>query len=124
MEGGAFRDGLGCRGEGGIGPTLVWYLRGARAVATKAWEAAAPSVEPMAGLPWAAAWAVAAVGGGTAAVAVVVVGEGAATAAADPELDSPIGGGEERCTRGLELCPLRVFTMAGLEKERRWRGWE
>ena len=53
-----------------------------------------------------------------------VVGEGAAAAAAGPGLDLPVGGGEERCTRGLKLCPLRVFTMAGLEKERRWRGWE
>ena len=37
-------------------------------------------------------------------------------------LDPPVGGGEERRTRGLKLCPPRVFTMAGLEKER--RGWE
>ena len=32
------------------------------------------------------------------------------------------GGGEKSCTRGLKLRPLRVFTMAGLEKER--RGWD
>ena len=41
-----------------------------------------------------------------------------------PGLDPLAGGGEERHTRGLEFCPPRVFTMAGLEKERRWRGWE
>ena len=51
-----------------------------------------------------------------------MVGEGAAAATAGPGLDPPAGGGEERHTRGLKLCPPRVFTMAGLEKERRWRG--
>ena len=49
---------------------------------------------------------------------------GAATAAAGPGLEPPEGGGENCLTLGRKLCPLRVFTMAGLEKERRWRGWE
>ena len=65
-----------------------------------------------------------AVGWGTIAGATTVVGEGAAATAARLGLDSPARGGEERSTRGLKLCPPRVFTMAGLEKERRWRGWE
>ena len=94
MEGGAFRDGLGSGGEGGIGPTLVWYLRGAGAVATEAWEAVTAFAEPTAGLPWAAAWAAVVVGGGTAA-ATAVVGEGAAAVAAGPRLDPSAGGGEE-----------------------------
>ena len=34
LDGGALRDGLGCGGEGGVGPTQVWYLLGAR-VATE-----------------------------------------------------------------------------------------
>ena len=48
---------------------------------------------------------------------------GAATAAeASPGLKLPAGGGEERQTLGLKVCPPRVFTMVGKEKERRWRG--
>ena len=31
LDGGALRDGLGCGREGGVGPTLVWYLLGAGA---------------------------------------------------------------------------------------------
>ena len=58
------------------------------------------------------------------AAAVAVVGESVAAAVVGPGLDPPAEGGEERRTRGLKLCPLCVFTMAGLEKERRWRGWE
>ena len=49
------------------------------------------------------------------------MGEGA-TAEAGPGLNLPAGGGEELRTRGLKLCPPRVFTMARLGKER--RGWE
>ena len=37
-------------------------------------------------------------------------------------LELPVGGGEERHTLGLKVCPPRVFTMVGQEKERRWRG--
>ena len=66
----------------------------------------------------------AAAGGGTTATTAVVVGEGAAAAIVGLGLDLPAGEGEERRTRGLKLCPLHVFTMASLEKERRWRGWE
>ena len=33
LNGGAFRDGLGYGGEGGVGPTLVWYLLRAGAAA-------------------------------------------------------------------------------------------
>ena len=29
LNGGALRDGLGCDGPGGVGPTRVWYLLGA-----------------------------------------------------------------------------------------------
>ena len=60
-------------------------------------------------------------GAGTAAV---VGARGAAAAAVGPGLEPPAGGGEDCLTLGWKLCPLRVFTMAGLEKERRWRGWE
>ena len=52
------------------------------------------------------------------------MGEDAAAAAVGPVLDLSTGGGEERRTQALKLCPPRVFTIAGLEKERRWRGWE
>ena len=55
-------------------------------------------------------------------VAAAVVGEGAAAATVGLGLDPPAGGGEERHTRGLKLCPSRVFTMVGLEKE--MRGWD
>ena len=55
-------------------------------------------------------------GGGSGGGAVV------AAATTGPGLDPPTRGGEEQRTRGLKMCPLRVFTMDGLEKER--RGWE
>ena len=116
LEGGAYRDGLGCRGEGGTRPTLVWCQRGA--------GAAAASAEPTTRPSWAAEGAAAAVGGGTTATVAVVVGGGAAAAAAGPGLDPSAGGGEDCLTSSRKLCPPRVFTMAGLEKERRWRGWE
>ena len=110
-------------GRGRNRANLVWYLRGAGAIAIEAWEATIAFTEPTAGLPWVAAGAAAAGGGGTVAVAVAaVVGKrvaAAAAAAVGPGWDSPAGGGEERCTRGLKLCPPRVFTMAGLEKEMR-----
>ena len=32
FDGGALQDGLGCDGEGGVEPTLVWYLLGAGVV--------------------------------------------------------------------------------------------
>ena len=57
-------------------------------------------------------------------VATEVVAGGAATAAADPGLESPVGRGEDCLTLGRKLCPPHVFTMARLEKEMRWRGWE
>ena len=91
MEGRAFRDGIGCGGKGGTGPTLVWYLCGAGATTIEAWEAAAASAEPPAGLPWAVAGAAAAVGGGIVAAAATMVGEGAAAAVARPGLDPPQG---------------------------------
>ena len=124
LEGGALRDGLGCGGERGTGSTPGMVPTWVRAAATEAWEAAAASVEPTVGLPWAVGGATAAVGGGTTATLVAVVGEGATAATAELWLDPPTGGGEERHTRGLKLCPPHVFTMAGLEKERRWIGWE
>ena len=110
MKGGALLVSLGCEGEGGTGPTLVLYLRGAGAVGTEAWGTVAASAGPMAGLPWAAVRA-----------AATVVGGGVA-AAAGPGLDLPAGGGEELRTLGLKMCSPRVFTMVGLRKE--WRGWE
>ena len=60
-------------------------------------------------------------GAGTAAV---VGAGGAAAAAVGPGLEPSVGGGEDCLTLGWKLCPPRVFTMAGLENERRWRGWE
>ena len=137
MEGGALRVGLGCGGEGGTGPTLIWYLRRVGETPTEVRAAAAASTGPTAGLPWAAARAATAVEGtagaataveGTAVAAAAVVGGGAA-AAIGPGLDLPAGGGEELRIRGLKLCPLCVFTMAGLRKKRRGydenerRGW-
>ena len=48
----------------------------------------------------------------------------AGAAATGPGLEMPARGGEDCLTLGLKLCPPSVFTMAGLEKEKRWRGWE
>ena len=64
---------LVCGGEGGTGPTLVWYLRRVGAAAIEAWDVAAASTGPTAGLPWAAAGATVAKEG-TVATAGVVVG--------------------------------------------------
>ena len=116
-EGGALRVGLGFGGEGGAGLTLVLYLRGAGAAATEAWGVAEASVGPMAGLPWAAE--VVAGGAGTASVAAAVVARGVAVAVVGPGLESLAMGGQDCLTLGQKLCPPRVFTMAGLEKERR-----
>ena len=54
------------------------------------------------------------------------MGRGAAAAGVGswPGLDLPVGGGEERHTRGLKLCLSRVLTTPGPEKGRRWREWE
>ena len=120
MEGGALWVSLGCGGEGGTGPTLVLYLRRVGAAATEAWDAAAASAGPTAELGWAAAGVAAAVKG-IVVTASAVVG-GGATAVESPGLDLPAGGEEELRTRGLKLCPPRVFTMAGLRKE--MRGWD
>ena len=61
-------------------------------------------------------------GGNRGRAVAAVVGGGASTVVVGPGLDLPAWRGEERRTRGLTLCPPRVFTMAGLEEER--RGWE
>ena len=72
-----------------------------------------------------------AAGASTAAAVVVagmaaaaVVAGGATVVAAGPGLEPPTGVGEDSLTLGQNLCPSYVFTMARLEKERRWRGWE
>ena len=90
---------------------MVWYLRGAGAVAIEAWEATKTSAGPTTRLPWVVVGATA-----------TAVGGGATEEVVWPGLDPPGGGGEERRTRGLKLCPPRVFTMARLENER--RGWD
>ena len=60
------------------------------------------------------------VGAGTATAAAGAAG--VPTEAARPGLGLPAGGGEDCLTLGLKLwC---VFTIAWLEKEWRWRGWE
>ena len=64
------------------------------------------------------------VGAGGVATAVVVGAGGATTVEAGPGFEPPARGGEECLTFDQKLCPLCVFTMAGLEKERIWRGWE
>ena len=57
-----------------------------------------------------------------AAAAATTGAVGAAAMAGWPGLDLSAGGGEDCLALGLKLCPPRVLTMAGLEKERRWRG--
>ena len=49
---------------------------------------------------------------------------GTATEAAGPGLEPPAEGEEDCLILGRKLCPPRVFTMDGLEKGSRWRGWE
>ena len=120
LEGGALRVDLGYGEDGRTGPTLVLYLCGVGVAATEAWGATTASTGPTTRRPWAAAMV--AEGAGTAAVT-VVVGD-AAVMAARPGLEPPAGGGQDYLTLGRKLCPPCVFTMAGLEKDRRWRGWE
>ena len=55
--------------------------------------------------------------GASTTAAVVAVGAG-------PRLELPAGGGQDCHTLGRKLCPPRVFTMARLEKDKRWRGGE
>ena len=68
----------------------------------------------------AASMAVAA-GAGTVAV---VGARGASAGGAGPGLEMLARGGEDCRTLGLKLCPPCVFTMAGLTREKRWRGGE
>ena len=107
-----------------MGLTLVAYLRGAEARAAGAVEATTVAAAAgMAGALWLAA--VAAVGASVvaaaSAAAAAVVGRGAVVAAAGlgPGLDPPVGGGEERHSRGMKLCPPHVLTLPGPEKGRR-----
>ena len=110
--------GLGCGGDGGVGPTMVAYLHKAgagtaRTIEITTFEAATGMAEAL----WLAT--VAAVG-----TAVVAVGVGAAATKTTRVgsrlgLDLPARGEEEWRTRGLKLCPPRVFTMPRPEKERR-----
>ena len=117
MGGGALQVGLGCGGDGGVGPTLVAYLceagvRAEGAVEVTVVEAAAG----MARAPWlaeAAAGATAAAS--TAAVATVVA---TAVRGSGLGLDQPARGGEEWHTWGLKLCALHVFTMPWPKKGR------
>ena len=104
-----------------MGPTLVSYLHrvGAGSVGTvevTTATAAAGMAEAL--------WLVAATAVGAAAA--MEMGRGAAATATGswPGLDPPTGGGEERRTRGLKLCPPCVLTIPGPEKGRRWREWE
>ena len=54
-----------------------------------------------------------------AAAAAGAVGEAVAVGGLGLEL--PTGGGEDCLTLYLKPFPSRIFTMVGLEKERRWR---
>ena len=120
MEGGALRVGLGCGEDGGVGPTLVAYLLGAGAGAVGTVEVT--TVEVVAGMTgalWLAAMAV--VSAAAAAAATMDAAEAAAGVGSGLGLDPPARRGEELHTRGLKLCPPRVFTMPGPEKGRRWR---
>ena len=122
-----------------MGPTLIAYLCRAEAGAAGTIEATATSVVvSMTGALWLAATevmgaaatagavaaAVAAAAVGAAATATVGRGATTTTVGSEPGLDPPIGGGEERRTQGLKLCPPRVLTMPGPNKGRRWREWE
>ena len=59
---------------------------------------------------------------GEAAVGTAVVGGAAAVAAATAMLEPPVGGGEERRTRGRKALPPWVFTILKPEKEKKWEG--
>ena len=63
---------------------------------------------------------------GTAAAATAGAGTTATVVAvgAGPWLELLAREGEGCHTLGRKLCPPHVFTMAGLDKEKRWRGWE
>ena len=74
----------------------------------------------MAGMPLAAVAAAA----GADMTAVAATAARAAAAGAGPGLELPVGGGEDCRTLGKKICPPRVFTMAGLEKEKRWKRGE
>ena len=126
MEGGALRDGLGCGGEGGTGPTRVSYLHGAGAGAVGTVEAATAAAAATTGVLWleGGVAVTAAVVGGATEVAAVAEGTTAVAVGSRSRLDPPIRGGEECLILGPWLCPPRVLAMPGLEKERRWRGWE
>ena len=54
--------------------------------------------------------------------AVAVEARTAAATTSKHGLELPAGGGEEWRTLGRRVCPPLVFTMVGLENERRWRG--
>ena len=60
--------------------------------------------------------------GAAVAAAATIVDGGVVAAAVVPGLELPAEGGEDCLTLGRKLCPPRFFTMAGLEKGRRWRG--
>ena len=62
-----------------------------------------------------------AVGAGTTAVTVVAAGAGMAAAPVSLGLEPPVGGGEDCLTLGRKLSPPCLFTIVGLEKERRCR---
>ena len=62
--------------------------------------------------------------GATRSTAAAAEAAGVAATAAEPGLGLPAGGGEDCLTMGLKLCPPLVFTITGLEKEERRRGWE
>ena len=84
MDGGALRDGLGCDGVGGVGPTRVWYLLRTRA----------SEEEPTAKLPWVAVVA------NKVATAVAGAAGGATAAAAGAVGGAAVGGGDELRTLG------------------------
>ena len=56
------------------------------------------------------------------AAGTVVAAAAAVAAAAGVAGGAAAGEGEELRTLGRKVCPPRVFTMVGLEEERRWRG--
>ena len=105
----------------GINSSSIFAWAGLGAAGTI--EATTTIAAGMAGALWLVAAAT--VGGGAVAAGAAAVGAAAAVVAVSgPRLDSPVGGGEKWCTRGLKLCPPRILTMPGPEKGRRWREWE
>ena len=93
----------------------MWYLLGA----------GASEEEPTIGLLWGAAVVnkVAAVVGAARATTAAAGAAGATTAVVTGVAGgTSAGGGEELHTLGRKACPPRVFTMVGLEDERKWRG--